>query len=90
MLDPMPEGSPLSTELAFFEEKRDEWLRVYLNKYVVVKGRELLGSFDTLEAAFNAGMVAYGMPPFLVKQVLPEDPVVRVPALTLGLLSTSS
>jgi hypothetical protein len=86
----MPESSPLATEIAFFEEKRAEWLQHYTGQFALVKGRDLLGTFSTQAAAIEAGLGRLGNVPFLVKQVLPSDAVSLSPALMLGLLHAHS
>lgn len=48
--------------------------------------RSLLGTFDTAEAAYVEGVHRFGNTPFLIKEILPEEPVAHLPALSLGLL----
>jgi hypothetical protein len=77
----------LIEELEFFEEHRAAWNEHYRGKFVLVKGRELFGVFDTCEAAFEAGAASWGNVPFLIKEVLPQDRIEQIPALVYGLLN---
>jgi hypothetical protein len=86
----MPESNPLTAEIAFFEERRAEWLQHYTGQFALLKGRELLGTFSTQAEAIQAGLARLGNVPFLVKQVLPSDTVALSPALMLGLLHAHS
>ena len=79
----------LETEIQFFEENRSRYLREHKGKYVLIKERECLGFFDTDATAYEKGVEMFGVEPFLIKQVLPEDPIDQAPALTHGLLSAS-
>jgi hypothetical protein len=86
----MPDTPPLSAEVAFFEEKRTEWLKHYAGQFALVKDRELLGTFSTQAEAIQAGFSRLGNVPFLVRQVLPSEAVLISPALVLGLIHARS
>ena len=86
----MSETPPLSAEIAFFEEKRAEWLAHYAGQFALVKGRGLLGTFSTQAEAIQAGLSRLGNVPFLVRQVLPSEAVLVSPALVLGLIHAHS
>ena len=76
----------LDTEREFFEKHRDDLLREYPGKFVVVKESQVLGGFDTIQDALGAGARQFGMTSFLVRRTdeRPED--VSIPALSLGVL----
>ncbi len=76
----------LEQEVAYFEANRTRWLTEHAGKFVLIKGSELVGAFDTPENAYTAGLEHFGNTEFLIKQVLPSDPVIHVPALSLGLI----
>lgn len=76
----------LEEERSFYEEKHREWLQHYAGKFALVKGRELVGVFDTSEAALAEGARRFGLTPFLVRPVLAVQEEIHIPALTLGLL----
>jgi hypothetical protein len=44
-------------------------------KFVVIRGEEILGAFDTYEAALEAGYGRYGPVPFLVRKIQRSEPV---------------
>jgi len=79
----------LREELAFFEEKRHELVKTYLGKFALVKGRNLIDTFTTFPEAYTKGVELFGLEPFLVKPILPEEPKHAVPVLSLHLLHAS-
>ena len=76
----------LDKELKFFEAKKAEWMKIHPGKFVLVKGTELLGVFDTADAAVTEGAKRFGADSFLVRQVNISEENVYIPALALGLL----
>jgi len=78
--------SPLETELAYFEENRAELLARYLGKFVLVKGTKLVGTFDSAEAAYDAGVSAFGLESFLIREVELVETVASIPGLYAGVL----
>jgi len=76
-------------ELAYYNEHRAEFLSKYEWKHLLIKGQELIGVFDDAEAAYVEGLRRFGNNPFLIKQVLREEPVQQIPALSLGILLAS-
>ena len=75
----------LETELALFEEHRAEFFQNAPWKFALIRGRQLQGFYDTAENAYKAGVDAFGIEPFLIKQVLQEDQIHEIPAHYLGL-----
>ena len=75
-----------SEELKAFARRKEELLRVCEGKYAVFKGADFCGTFDTVEAAYNAGVERFGNVPFLIQPVKREAHAERFPALDLGLL----
>ena len=78
--------TPLEKELRFFAENRTKWVERYPDKFVLVKGEELINAFDTPEMALSEGARLFGGESFLVKQVTSSDEEIYIPALALGLL----
>ncbi len=76
----------LEQEIAFYNEKLPEWLQQHANRFVLVKGQELVGFYDTNEDALTEGARRFGLQSFLVRRVEPTQTDVRIPALTLGIL----
>lgn len=80
----------LATELAFFEETREEFALRYAGRYLLVHGDSLVGHFDTLEAAIDEGVRRFGAGPFLARGAGQDAPVLSAPALTQGVPLTTS
>lgn len=80
----------LQQELDFFNVHRERWLQDHKGKFALIKGTELIGTFDTAENAYVAGVERFGNVPFLIKQVLERELEGHIPALTLGLLRAHS
>jgi len=67
----------LSTEIQTYEQQRDNLLRTSEGKFVLVRGNQVVGIFDSKMDAIAAGYHQFGNVPFLVKQILRiEAPVV--------------
>jgi hypothetical protein len=75
-------GMELEQELEFFESKKKEWLKDYKDKFVLIKGEELIEVFNTLEDAYKEGVKRYGNQPFLIKKVTEEIEILL--SLTFG------
>jgi len=80
----------LDVERTYFNENREELLRMFPGKFVVVKEQRMLGAFESIQEALGAGAREFGMTPFLVRRTdqVPEN--VSIPALTLGLLRANT
>jgi hypothetical protein len=70
-------ASPFSDELRVFQEKRDEWVRSNLGKFVVIQDSTVAeGFFNSYSEALQAGLTKFGVSRgFLVKQVWMTEPV---------------
>lgn len=77
----------LEEELAFFERNKAEWLQHYRDKFALIKGQRLLGTFTTFQEAFEAGIRELGNQAFLIEKVTEQDEEVQLPVLTLGLIN---
>lgn len=80
----------LDTERQYFDKNREDLLRRYPGKFVVIKDEQVLGAFDSIEDALAEGAREYGVTSFLVRRTdqSPED--AAIPALMLGLLRADS
>lgn len=76
----------LEEERAYYGENLQEWLTRHANRFVLVKGSNLIGTYDTNEDALREGARLFGREPFLVRRVQESQPTVTIPALALGLL----
>lgn len=79
------DANDLKTELEFYEERKQELLKSSPGHFVLIKDREVLGTFHTFEDAYKASLEKLGSVPVLIKQVLEVEPVQQIPALTYGL-----
>ena len=60
----------LDLELGTYDAKRDELLASAEGKFVLIKGEEMAGVYDSQADAIRQGYQLFGNVPFLVKQVL--------------------
>jgi len=82
----VPETLPLQEEREFFETNRDQLLHAHRGKFALIKGAELIGTFDTDETAYTEGVAKFGTAPFMVRRIEETDPTAQFPALVFGLL----
>lgn len=74
----MPVKDKLAEEVQTYERNRTQLLRDHREQFVLIKGNDVIGCFDTMEEAFVQGTDSFGVAPFLVRQVLEEDKVFHV------------
>ena len=82
-------AEPLAEEREYFSEHQSEWREAHAGKFVLVKGRELVGTFNRAEDAITEGARRFGEEPFLVRSVDQEKDI-YIPALALGILDARS
>ena len=63
--------SDLELELATYEKKLPE-LQAENGKFVLIKGFDIIGVYDTYADALNVGYQKFALERFLVKQVAPS------------------
>lgn len=78
---PTDPQNPLAVEIAAYESQRAELERLYPNKFVVFKGAQFIGAWDTLNAAGAAAVAQFGRGPYLIRQV--GAPAPTLPASVL-------
>lgn len=76
----------LEEELEYFESKKAEWLGKYKDKYVLIKGKNLIDIFASLEDAYKEGVKRFGNQPIFIKQVTETENIEEIPSLTLGII----
>jgi len=76
----------LDKELAFFASQKDELLKHYENKYVLIKDEKLIDFFSTFEEAYRDGINRFGTEIFLIKKVSRIEEQARIPAWALGII----
>lgn len=77
-------------EMAAYESKKAELLKLCEGKFAVFKGDEFLGVFDTSNAAYDAGMSKWGNVSFLIIPVRKQERIEQIPALYLGVMHAHS
>ena len=75
----------LAAEIEFYDEHRDQFASDYPGRFLLIHGRKLHGSFDSLDAAIAEGCRQFGSNPFLARRAGEGMLEVSVPALTAGI-----
>jgi hypothetical protein len=75
------EQHPLEAEIRAFEDRRTELEKSYLGKFVVFKDGDLVGAWDTFNAAAEYAILRFGRGPYLIRQVGAPQP--QLPASVL-------
>jgi hypothetical protein len=79
----------LETELKYLGDHRAEFAKLYPGKFLVIKGQELSGAFDTREEALTAAAEKHGLTDVLIRRAEDADELISVPALAFGLIHAS-
>jgi hypothetical protein len=78
-LGPSPAGSPISREWDFYRREAARLLAEgHEGQWVLIKGEEVLGFFDTRRQASDEGHKRFLLQGFLVHQIKTREPVSRV------------
>jgi hypothetical protein len=80
----------LEEEREIYDQNLGDWLTQYPGKFVAVVGRDVLGFFDTIDDALQAGAREVGLGSFLVRRVQEVEENVSIPALSLGIIYADS
>ena len=78
---------PLATEKTYLREHLDELASAHPGKFLLIKGDQVHGAFETYKQGVIEGARQFGAGPFLVRSVLqPNDPEpLNIPTLTTGI-----
>lgn len=76
----------LEQELALYAKMKPDLLKNHEGKFVLIRGEEFIGAYDSAENAYSEGVKRFGKEVFLVKKVTKEEEVYRNQALALGLM----
>lgn len=71
----------LETEIKAYEKKLPELEKAYPGKFVVFKGEEFVGAWDTLNAAAAEAVARFGRGPYLIRQVGAPPPTLPASVL---------
>lgn len=61
--------SLLEKELKAFGEEKEALLKTSVGKYALLKGKEIIGVFESQNDAIKVGIEKFGNEPFLVKKI---------------------
>lgn len=75
----------LKQEYAYYKANKEQLLKEHLGSFVLVKGTEIIGFFDSEEKAYKVGLKRFGNEPFFMTRVTKEDTILQSPALYLGI-----
>ena len=65
----------LPKETEVFDAHLDEWRSTQMGRFVLIKGEQVVGFYDSLTDAFAEGSKLYGLGEFFIKQIIPRDSV---------------
>ena len=80
------DAGALAEETKYYHEIKEGLLPTAEGKFALIKGRKLVGLFDSPDRAYAEGIAQLGNVPMLIVQVKKEETKVQIPALTLGLI----
>jgi len=76
----------LETEIARYNELLPELLASSAGKFAVIKGNDLVGVFDDIDAGYSAALEKYGVTNFLLRPIRAKEPVLDLTNLHYGLI----
>ena|SRR5438132_1613739 len=81
-LPPANPGSLLAAEWETYRSEVGHLLEQGLEgKFVLIKGKQIVGVFDTWDAARQAGLEKYLLQPHMIHPILSQEPVLRGPSI---------
>lgn len=80
----------LERELEHFLSIKEELLKHYKGQFVLIKDKEVIGTYTTWEEAFNEAVEKFGNVPFLIKPVQEKEETIQFPALLVGAISANA
>lgn len=63
-------AKPLEQELLTYQAHKSDLLAKARGKFVLIKGDQIVGTFDTTKDALREGYQRFGVVPMLVKEIL--------------------
>jgi hypothetical protein len=79
----------LDVELKYLESHKDELLKQYGGKVLVISGQQVTGAFDTMEEALQGAVAQHGLNNVLIRRPSEAQIEFTAPALALGILSAN-
>jgi hypothetical protein len=80
----------LETERKFLDSHKDELLKEYGGKILIISGEQVTGAFDTMEEALLGAATQHGLNSVLIRRPAEAQITFSAPALTLGILNADS
>jgi hypothetical protein len=80
----------LELELRYLESHKDELLKQYGGKVLVISGEKVTGAFDTMEEALHGAVAQHGLKNVLIRRPSEAQIQFSAPGLALGILSANS
>ncbi|HYC22576.1 MAG TPA: hypothetical protein VEI94_07730 [Candidatus Bathyarchaeia archaeon] len=65
---------PLDIEATYYQEREAELRELYFGRFVLIKGREIIGAYPTALEAHAAGFQRFRYAPFLIQYAGPGRP----------------
>ncbi len=73
------QGTPLAEEWETYRREVGQWLAEgQAGRYALIKRQEIVGLYDTWQAAREEGLRRYLLEPFFVHLIRAEEPCVRI------------
>ena len=63
----------LESEFKYYLDNRDELVKKFLGRYLIIKDQQVVGDYATEMDAYNDGLSKYEPGAFLIQQCLPGD-----------------
>jgi hypothetical protein len=80
----------LEKERNYLDSHKDELLKQYGGKVLVISGEQVTGAFDTMEEALQGAVMQHGLNSVLIRRPSEAQIEFSAPALTLGILNANS
>jgi hypothetical protein len=80
----------LEVERKYLDSHKDELLKQYGGKILVICGEQVTGAFDTMEEALQGAVMLHGLSNVLIRRPSDAQLEFSAPALVLGILSANS
>jgi len=77
---------PLEKERKYLQAHKDDLLKQYGGKILVISGEQVTGAFDTIEEALEGAVTQHGLDNVLIRRPSEAQIEFSAPALTLGIL----
>lgn len=69
----------LETEITFLDSHREELLQQYGGKFLVIKGQQVTGAFDTVDEALRGTAAEHGLSSVLIGRPIDFQTEVFIP-----------